>query len=133
MNPIRTARTARMIQKELSELLLADTRLTRGVIISATEVRLAPDLSSARCYLSIFPDAKGPEILKTLQSNTSTIRYDLGNSLASRMRVIPELYFYLDRSEEYARKIDELLDANPTHDYTRDEEAEGWISSLYEE
>ncbi len=49
------------------------------------------------------------------------------------MRVIPELYFYLDRSEEYARKIDELLDANPTHDYTRDEEAEGWISSLYEE
>ena len=70
MNPIRTARTARMIQKELSELLLADTRLTRGVIISVTEVRLAPDLSSARCYLSIFPDAKGPEILKTLQSNT---------------------------------------------------------------
>ena len=133
MNPIRTARTARMIQKELSELLLADTRLTRGVIISVTEVRLAPDLSSSRCYLSIFPDAKGPEILKTLQANTSTIRYDLGNSLASRMRVIPELYFYLDRSEEYARKIDELLDANPTHDYTRDEESEGWISSLDDE
>lgn len=122
-----------MIQKELSELLLADTRLTRGVIISVTEVRLVPDLSSARCYLSIFPDAKGPEILKTLQANTSTIRYDLGNSLASRMRVIPELYFYLDRSEEYARKIDELLDANPTHDYTRDEESEGWISSLDDE
>lgn len=122
MNPIRTARTARMIQRELSELLLADTKLTRGVIISVTEVRLAPDLSSARCYLSVFPDAKGPEILTTLRANTSTIRYDLGNSLSSRLRVIPELYFYQDRSEEYAQRIEELLDANPTHDYTRDEE-----------
>lgn len=110
-----------MIQKELSELLLADTRLSRGVIISVTEVRLAPDLSSARCYLSIFPDAKGPELLRTIQEHTSALRYDLGNSLAGRLRVIPELYFYLDRSEEYAQQIDELLDANPTHDYTLDE------------
>lgn len=114
-----------MIQKELSELLLADTRLTRGVIISVTEVRLAPDLSSARCYLSIFPDEKGPEILDKIQKNTSTIRYDLGNSLARHMRIIPELYFYLDRTEEYAEKIDKLLDENPTHDYTRDSEEDG--------
>lgn len=107
-----------MIQKELSELLLADTRLTRGVIISVTEVRLAPDLSSARCYLSIFPDEKGLEILDTIQKNTATIRYDLGNSLAQHMRIIPELYFYLDRTEEYAEEIDKILDENPTHDYT---------------
>lgn len=107
-----------MIQKELSELFLADTRLTKGILITVTEVRLAPDLSSARCYLSIFPDAKGPEILTRIQEHTSTLRYDLGRNLASQLRTIPELYFYLDRSEEYAEEIDRILEANPTHDYT---------------
>lgn len=84
----------------------------KGVLISVTDVELSPDLSTARAYLSIFPDAKQEEVMKLIEENTGTMRYNLGNRMASQLRRIPELSFELDRTEEYARKIDKLLDEN---------------------
>ncbi|MDD7437590.1 MAG: 30S ribosome-binding factor RbfA [Bacteroidales bacterium] len=114
MDALRTKKVAREIQKQLGILFHEETRKTKGVMISVTEVRLSPDLSSARVFLSIFPDAKAEEMMESIKRNTPTVRYDLGRMMASQLRHIPELIFELDTSEAYAQRIDELLGLSNT-------------------
>ena len=52
MESTRQAKIARLIQKELSEIFRQQTAKTHGVLISVSAVRVSPDLSIARAYLS---------------------------------------------------------------------------------
>lgn len=109
METTRQAKIARLIQKELSEILRLQTAKTHGTIISVSAVRISPDLSIAKAYLSVFPSAKAPEILENLTRNAKTIRYDLGQKVRFQLRKVPELSFYLDDSLDYIENIDNLL------------------------
>lgn len=109
METTRQAKISRLIQKELSEILRLQTAKTHGIIISVSAVRVSPDLSVAKAYLSIFPSAKSQEILENLTRNARTIRYDLGQKVRLQLRKIPELAFYLDDSLDYIENIDNLL------------------------
>lgn len=113
MDALRTAKVARLIQKELGELFRVETQQTRGVMVSVTEVRLSPDLSIARVFLSVFPDQHATELIEAIRERSGVVRYDLGKRLGAQLRRIPELVFHLDTSLEYARRIDQLLDENP--------------------
>lgn len=109
METTRQAKIARLLQKELSEILRLQTAKTHGIIISVSAVRISPDLSIAKAYLSIFPSAKSQEILDNLTRNARTIRYDLGQKVRFQLRKVPELAFYLDDSLDYIENIDNLL------------------------
>lgn len=109
METTRQAKISRLIQKELSEILRLQTAKTHGIIISVSAVRISPDLSIAKAYLSIFPSAKAQEILDNLTRNSKTIRYELGQKVRLQLRKIPELAFYLDDSLDYVENIDRLL------------------------
>ena len=63
MDSNRQQKINRLIQKELSELFLLETKKMQGVLISVTNVRVSPDLSVAHAYLSIFPSDKGDELV----------------------------------------------------------------------
>lgn len=115
MDALRTKKVAREIQKQLGILFHEETRKTKGIMISVTEVRLSPDLSSARVFLSIFPDSKAEEMMQSIKESTPTVRYDLGTRMGAQLRRIPELIFELDSSEAYAQRIDELLGFHSAH------------------
>ncbi len=78
-------------------------------MVSVTKVRVSPDLSICTAYLSVFPSEKGEEILKNINANEKTIRFDLGRKVRNQLRIIPELRFFLDDSLDYLERIDELL------------------------
>lgn len=80
-----------------------------GVLVSVSAVRISPDLSIARVYLSIFPSEKGEELIKNINANMKSIRYELGTRVRFQLRIIPELKFFLDDSLDYLEHIDELL------------------------
>lgn len=109
METTRQNKIARLIQKELSNIFQEQTRLTHGVIISVSTVRISPDLSVARAYLSIFPSEKAEEIIQNVNGNTTTIRYELGTRVRHQLRIIPELKFFIDDSLDYIDHIDNLL------------------------
>lgn len=110
MQERRLQKVARLIQKELAELLRKDTQENaRGVIISVTRVRPTPDLSLCRVYLSIFPSDTAAEVLEAIMTNKSRLRGDLGRKLSGQLRTIPDLQFYIDDSLDYIDHIDELL------------------------
>jgi ribosome-binding factor A len=80
-----------------------------GVMISVTNVRMSPDLSVSKAYLSIYPSQKGEEIIENINLNKKTIRYELGLRIGKQIRRIPELAFFLDDSIDYLENIDHLL------------------------
>lgn len=109
METTRQNKIARLIQKELSEMFLAQTKSMPGVLVSVSIVRISPDMSYARAYLSVFPSERGEEIVKNINDNMKSIRYELGNRVRHQLRIIPELKFFIDDSLDYVEKIDKLL------------------------
>lgn len=109
MESTRQAKIARLLQKELSEIFRQQTAKTRGTLVSVSTVRVSPDLSVARVYLSVFPSAQAQEVLGNITRNGRTIRYELAQKVRYQLRKTPELSFYLDDSLDYIDNIDHLL------------------------
>ena len=109
MDTTRQNKISRLIQKELSEIFLLQTKSMNGVLVSVSAVRITPDMSIARVYLSVFPSERSQEIVKNINDNMKSIRYELGTRVRHQLRIIPELKFFVDDSLDYAERIDELL------------------------
>lgn len=109
METTRQNKIARLIQKELSDIFLLQTKAMHGVLVSVSVVRISPDMSYARVYLSVFPSEHSQEIVKNINDNMKSIRFELGNRVRHQLRIIPELKFFVDDSLDYAAHIDELL------------------------
>ena len=109
METTRQNKIARLIQKELSDIFLLQTKAMHGVLGSVSVVRISPDMSYARVYLSVFPSERSEEIVKNINDNMKSIRFELGNRVRHQLRIIPELKFFVDDSLDYAAHIDELL------------------------
>ena len=109
MESTRQAKISRLIQKELSEIFRQQTAKTHGTLVSVSAVRVSPDLSIARAYLSVFPSGKAQEMIESINRSAKTIRYELAQKVRYQLRKTPELAFYLDDSLDYIEKIDNLL------------------------
>lgn len=110
METTRQNKISRLIQKELSEIFLLQTKaMNGGVLVSVSAVRISPDMSIARVYLSVFPSEKSQEIVKNINDNMKSIRFELGTRVRHQLRIIPELKFFVDDSLDYVERIDELL------------------------
>ncbi|MEZ3465373.1 30S ribosome-binding factor RbfA [Muribaculum intestinale] len=109
METTRQAKISRLLQKELSEIFRQQTAKQRGVLVSVSAVRVSPDLSVAKAYLSVFPSDKAEEMLDSINHNSKTIRYELAQKVRYQLRKTPELTFYLDDSLDYLENIDNLL------------------------
>ena len=109
MEGTRLNKIGRLLQKELGDLFLRQTKGMPGTLVSVSAVRVSPDLSVAKVYLSIFPTEKAEQLMEAIESNKKTIRYDLGQRVRLQLRRIPELIFYLDDSLDYVENIDQLL------------------------
>ena len=115
METTRQQKIARLIQKELSEIFRLETAKIGNVIVSVSTVRVSPDLSIAKAYLSVFPSNKGEEIVANINKNSKSIRYDLAQKVRFQLRKTPELAFYLDDSLAYIEHIANLLKSDPTY------------------
>lgn len=109
MDSNRQLKVNRLIQKELSEIFLLETKKMQGVFISVTNVRVTPDLGLAHVYLSIFPSEKSEEMVENINSNVKSVRYELGKRVGRQLRVVPELNFHVDDSLDYIERINQLL------------------------
>lgn len=110
MESTRQAKISRLLQKELSEIFRRQTAKTTGVIVSVSAVRVSPDLSIAKAYLSIFPSERAAEVMANIEASRQTVRYELAQIVRHQLRKVPELQFYLDDSLDYIDNINALLE-----------------------
>lgn len=80
-----------------------------GAMLSVTTVRVSPDLSYAKVYVSIFPSDRIEIVMQSLEEHNRNIRFILGKKVGKQMRIVPEIRFFVDDSLDYIDKIDELL------------------------
>jgi ribosome-binding factor A len=105
---IRTERVAGEIQKILSNLFQRDFSHLSDGLLTVTMVRMSPDLRSCRIYLSIIGSKSGKEnTLRSIKLEAPHLRSAIGRSL--RLRHTPELFFYLDDTQEEVSRIEELF------------------------
>lgn len=106
----RQLKVAREIQRDLAEIIRSKGMAAfGGAMLTVSEVRISPDLSIAKVYVSIFPSEKQGPVMKLLQENSKGLRGELGHLVAKQLRIVPELDFYLDTTLDYAEHIEELL------------------------
>ena len=116
METTRQKKVARQIQKDVAEILLQKTSsILPGALISVSKVRMSPDLSYAKVFLSVFPLQDASAFLKSIGNQSSEIRNDLGRRVRHQLRIVPELTFYIDDSLDYAENIDRLLRGEDTN------------------
>lgn len=112
MKSKRGERLSGEFQKEISAVISTKVRAKHpelSAIVSVTEVDVAPDLKSAKVYISVYdPDqAKAKASLEIISQNAGMIRHEL--SQVMHLRTVPELRFHTDGSMEYGEKIDKIL------------------------
>ncbi len=106
----RQLKVAREVQRDLSEIIRnRGMAAFGGAMVTVSEVRISPDLSVAKVFVSIFPSEKQASVMALLGENKKAIRGELGHKVASQLRIVPDIDFYLDTSLDYAEHIDELL------------------------
>lgn len=101
---------ARQIQRDLAEIIRGRGMAAfDGAMVTVSGVKMSPDLSLARVYVSIFPSDKSHKVMDTLSLQNRSLRGELGNLVAKQLRIVPELTFFIDDSLDYVEHIDELL------------------------
>ncbi len=111
----RSHRVADQIQRDLAELLresLKDPRVSSLVSIGSVDV--TRDLSVAKVYVSTLGSEDRAELVDALKGASGFLRRELGKRL--RLRIVPELRFFYDDTNESAlemdRKIREAIDSD---------------------
>lgn len=107
---VRQQKVGRLIQKELSDIFQRDQRGMLGnTFITIMEVRMSPDLSLAKVYISMMLTKDKKATLEKLDQHKKEIRKALGDRMRNQARIIPELAFLIDEVEENAQRMDDLL------------------------
>ena len=123
METTRQQTIARLLQQELSEIFRLETAKIGNVIVSVSAVRVSPDLSIARAYLSIFPSDKAQVLIESINKSAKQIRYDLAQKVRFQLRKTPELFFHIDDSLDYIEHIDNLLSRTVKKEDVQNDEA----------
>lgn len=106
----RQQKFGRLIQKELSDIFQRDKRgILDNTLISISDVSMSPDLGVAKVYISMMLAKDKAQTLEKLNRGKGEIRKALGDRIRKQVRVIPELIFIIDETEENAFKIEELI------------------------
>ena len=110
MESQRQHKISKLLQKDLGEIIQMELQhVTRGAMVSVTKVKVTPDLSVAKIYLSLFAVKDREELMKNIKRHSGEIRGKLGKRIRHQLRVVPELYFYEDDSLDYIENIENLL------------------------
>ena len=109
----RQLRVGELVKQSLGEIFIKnETKISKlnSKFITVTEVRMTPDLKTARVYVIPLGGFEMKEIVVTLTDNAHLVRKALSKKL--NLKFLPKLVFIEDRSFEYAEKIEKLIAEN---------------------
>lgn len=104
----RPERVGDQIRKELSILIAREVQDPGIGFLTITQVKMTPDLQTARVYYTIIGDAKArQEAQRALRRATPFLRRQVGNRV--RLKTVPELSFFYDESIERQDRIEKIM------------------------
>ena len=113
----RQLRVGELVKQNLGELFLRNEAKIPAInskLITVTEVRMTPDLKTARVYVIPLGGVDTKETVKILTEYSHLVRRALSKRLD--IKFLPKLTFVEDNSFEYAEKIERLIEKNKIYD-----------------
>ena len=106
----RQLRVGEMIKQALSMIFIRGEAKISEINtkeITVTEVRMSPDLKTAKAFVLPLGGKNSQEIIEKLKEFSFIIRKVLSKKIV--MKFLPKLYFVKDDSFDYAEKIENLI------------------------
>ncbi|HEY1991578.1 MAG TPA: 30S ribosome-binding factor RbfA [Gammaproteobacteria bacterium] len=104
----RSTRVAEQLQRELAGMLGKVVEGPRAGLVTVTAVEVSKDLSHARVYVSSLGGSMPhEELISALQRASGFLRHELGKAV--KLRIMPELRFHYDQTEERAARLEALI------------------------
>ena len=113
----RQLRVGELVKQNLGELLIKNEAKIPSInskLITVTEVRMTPDLKTARVYVIPLGGIDTKETVKILTEYSHLVRKALSKRLD--IKFLPKLTFVEDNSFEYAEKIEKIIKKNKEND-----------------
>jgi len=111
MESKRQQKFAGVLQQDLAAIFQREgMNYLPNTLVTITKVRVTPDLAIARVFLSFFNNANVQQSLQIVKSHANEIRYKLGARIKDQVRVIPQLEFFVDDTNEYVERMDKIFD-----------------------
>ena len=105
----RVERLGELLKRDLGEIIQRDFQ-PDGTFVTITSVRVTPDLSIAKVYLSVFAPGRDNEaVFEYIDEKVSQIRHKFAGRIRNQVRKIPELHFYADDTVDYVKKMEGLF------------------------
>lgn len=97
------------VKKEIGYIIQEELHDPRLEFVTITDAEVSRDLQHAKVYFSVLGDqSKFETSLESLKNARGRIRRLLGQRL--KMRYVPELEFFIDKSVEYGARIDRAIE-----------------------
>ena len=113
----RQLRVGELVKQNLGELFIRNEAKIPSInskMITVTEVRMTPDLKTARVYVIPLGGSDIKETVKILTEYSYLVRKALSKRLD--IKFLPKLTFVEDNSFEYAEKIEKIIKKNKDND-----------------
>jgi ribosome-binding factor A len=108
---IRQEKFAKQVQRDLAAIFSEKGREWFGnQLVSISEVKVTPDLSYVKVYLSMFTAGDREAVMQAIELYAREIRQELARRIRNEVRKVPELSFFADTSLDYAAKMDRIFD-----------------------
>ena len=109
---IRTERMARLVQREVAELLNNEFFEASQALVTVTGVRVTKDLGIAYIDVSVMGEEQARRMiaLRRLEDIAPQVRTALAQRIRHQVRRIPEIKFFLDETQQQAARMEELFD-----------------------
>ena len=113
----RQLRVGELVKQNLGELFIRNEAKIPSInskLITVTEVRMTPDLKTARVYVIPLGGIETKETVRILTEYSHLVRRALSKRLD--VKFLPKLTFVEDNSFEYAEKIERIIKKNREND-----------------
>lgn len=108
MSKKRIIQINQLIKEELGTIILREIDFPKDMLATITRVITSEDLLHSKVYISVYPEAKFKEALKTLEKQIYFLQQKLNHRL--KMKPIPKISFTAEKETSKAGRVEELLE-----------------------
>ena len=111
-----------LVQRRLSEILLFESKDPRFKRVTISRVEAAPNMSSAKVHVTIFPSTGQQKLVDSLNNAAGFFSIQLGKVLKTRNT--PQLTFVYDAGFDHSDEIEMLLRSVLPKDLAQSQESD---------
>ncbi|MBK8945467.1 MAG: 30S ribosome-binding factor RbfA [Ignavibacteriae bacterium] len=119
MMSLRQEKISNLVKETLSLIFLQKVKDPNLGFITILRAKVSPDLKIANVYISVYEKEKRKYVMEHIESIKGFLRSELAKRV--NLRITPELNFFLDETQDYVDKMNEILNSIKNDNKENDE------------